>query len=251
MNYLADALILGRATRWTSTALPWAWINAFQGRTGAAYGITSGTTTGAAASRTRLLQQDANLLDEIIALSESGAGFDFQIDTNRAFNLWYTKRATNTIYVDSRVNVRSFEWSESTAAGEIVTDVRCFGGSGSTRSPQTAADATARTAYGRREASIAYPTEFEAANVTSGQLANYASAAIAERKNPLIIPGVRIDESHPSLAWGSYDVGSNVELYLEAGAYTVIDATYRIAAIHVEIDDNDNESISLDLFLDV
>ena len=251
MNYLADGLILGRQARWTSTTLPWTWINNFQSRTGAAFGITSGTTTGTATSQTRTIQQDAGLLDEIVALSESGTGFDFQIDASRAFNLWYPKRATNTIYVDSRVNVRGFDWIESAGAGEIVTDVRCFGGSGTAKSPQASSDATARTTYGRREASITYPVELESATVTSGNLASYASAAIAERKNPLIIPGVKIDNTHPSLAWGTYDVGSTVELYLDVSPYAVIDDTYRIGAIHVEPDDNDNESISLDLFLSV
>ena len=49
------------------------------------------------------------------------------------------------------------------------------------------------------------------------------------------------------MAWGSYWLGDTIRFRAAVGSYTTIDSTYRIVAIHVEIDENDNESVTLDL----
>lgn len=245
-SYLADALVYGRISAYTGTAIPWTWINTFQTRTGGGYGITQGVQSGTPATRSRIIEQDGSVLDEIINLSETGSGFDFAIDTNRAYNEYHTQRGSdNNIVLQYGINVRSFSYDESTAPGELVTDVRAYGTAGSGK-PRTAADTTARTTYGRREASVQYMSEFEDATVTSGQLQNFADAAL-DRSSPLIIPQVQLATSHPSLVFGSYWLGDTVAFQARIASYVNIDADYRIVGIHMELDANDNESIILDL----
>lgn len=244
--YLADALVYARTSAYSGTTVPWTWINAFQTRTDGSYGITQGSQTGTPASRSRTLEQDASVLDEIINLSETGVGFDFAIDANRAYNEWHTQRGSdNGVVLQYGVNVRSFDYDESTAPGEIVTDVRAYGPATS-GAPRTASDTTARTTYGRREAAVQYMSEFEDAVVTNGQLQKFADAAL-DRSSPLIIPQVELVTSHSSVPFGSYWLGDTVGFQARIANYVNIDAKYRIVAIHVELDENDNETVKLDL----
>jgi hypothetical protein len=245
-SYLADALIYARTSAYTGTTIPWGWINTFQSRTGGSYGITQGTQTGTPPSRTRTIEQDASILDEIINLSETGAGFDFNIDTARQYNEFHASRGnTLNIALEYGVNVRSFDYEESTAPGEIVTDVRAYGPPNSGK-PRTASDTTARDTYGRREASITYMSESEDATVTSGQLQAFADAAL-DRSSPLIIPQVELVTNHSSIAFGTYWLGDTINFQARIASFVNIDADYRIVGIHIDLDENDNETIKLDL----
>lgn len=244
--YLLDALVYARAAAYTGSAIPWGWINTFQARSGGDYGITQGTQIGSPVSRTRTIEQDAAMLDEIIVLSETGAGFDFNIDTQRNYNEWHTERGTdNGVTLQYGINVRSFDYEASTAPGEIVTDVRVYGPANSGR-PRTATDSTARGVYGRREASLTYMSESEAAIVTSGQLQAFADASL-DRSAPLIVPQVELVNDHPSIEFGSYWLGDTVTFQARLGDFVNIDAAYRIVAVHIDLDENNNETVKLDL----
>ena len=244
--YLADALVYARSSAYTGTSVPWSWINTFQSRTGGSYGLTQGSTVGTAPSRSRIIEQDGTILDEIINLSETGAGFDFNIDTARQYNEWHTTRgADNDLVLQYGVNVRSFQYDESTAPGELVTDVRAYGPPNS-GPPRVATDTTARDTYGRREASVTYMSESENATVTSGQLQNFANSSL-DRSSPLVIPQVRLATAHPSLQFGSYWLGDTIGFQARIADYVNIDADYRIIGIHIELDENDNETVTLDL----
>lgn len=245
--YLSDALVYGRASAYSSTTLPFTWNSTFQARAGASYGITAGTQYGTTSTRSRYIQQDACLLDEIINLSESSPGFDFNIDTDRAFNEWHTKRgADNGLALEYGSNIVAFDYDENAGPGEIVSDLRVVGPSGSGNA-KTATSATAQAAYGRREASVAYLSDVESATVTSSQLQKYADQAVSERALPLITPTVTLQQDHPSTAWGTYWLGDTVALRAKLGGYIDIDASYRIIAIHVDLDDAHNETIRLEL----
>lgn len=244
--YLSDGLIVGRKSAHTGTAIPWSWINTFQSRAGGSYGITQGTQAGAPPSRSRIVEHDAAILDEIITLSETGAGFDFSIDPTRSYTEWHPQRGSdNGLVLQYGVNVRGFSYDESTAPGELVTDVRAYGPADSGM-PRVAANTTARTRYGRREVSVQYVSEFESATVTNGQLQNFANAAL-NRSTPLIIPQIELVSSHPSIVFGSYWLGDTVVFKARIANYVNIDSDYRIVGIHLELDENDNETVKLDL----
>lgn len=250
-SYLSDAVVLGQASAYSSTTLPWTWINTFQTRTGGSvYAITAGTTTGTALTRQATVDQDACLLDKIIELSESSTGFDWAINPNRGLDLWYPKRGnSNSLVFEYGVNVTNYSYTESAGPGEIVSDVRVIGPPGT--SVVTATSATAQASYGRREASASFFADFEAAGVSNSQLQAHADRIIADRIAPIIVPSLTLRTvsgvGHASIPWGSYWLGDTVRFRATVGSFGVIDASYRIVAIHVEWDENDNESISVEV----
>ena len=250
-SYLADGIVLGQSTPFSSTTLPWTWINTFQSRTGASvYAITQGTQTGTPPTRQATVEQDAGLLDKIIELAESGNGFDWNIDTARAYNEWHTERGNdNGLTLEYGSNVSEYSYDESVGPGDIVTDVRVIGPPGSPIA--TASDSTARTTYGRREISATFFADFESATVSNSQLTAHATRLAAERTRPLIIPRLKLrtidGTTHPSVAWGTYWLGDTIRFKASVGAFGSLDASYRIVAIHIAIDENHNESVELEL----
>lgn len=249
-SYLADAVVLGQGSPYGSTTLAWDWIEAFQARTGGSYGITEGTATGTPVARQMTVDQDATLLDKIIELSESGAGFDWTIGPDRAYREWHTERGSDNglrlVYGD---NVKSYSYTEAAGPGEIVTDLRVIGPPGT--DVATATSSTAQATYGRREASTTFFSDFEASGVTDSQLEAHAVRIIADRIKPIIVPSLTIrtqdGEGHSSIPWGSYWLGDTVRFSATVGAFGEIDASYRIVAIHIDISENDNEAISIEV----
>jgi len=243
-SYLQDALVYQQASAYSSTTLPWAWINTYQSRTGGSYGITQGSVTGTPATRQKSIQQETSLFEAIHDLAVSGAGFDWAINTSRQYVEWHSQRGSdNGIVLEPGVNVTEWSYTENTGPGEIVTDVLVNGPPGSQQT--TASDATARTTYGRREAALSFFADFEDATVTTGQLQSHADSAIAARIAPIIIPQIRLVSGHASIPWGSYWLGDIVTFRARAGGYDFINAPYRIVQIDVQLDDNDNETITL------
>jgi hypothetical protein len=243
-SYLQDALVYPQASAYSSTTLPWTWINTYQTRTGGSYGITQGTVTGTPPTRQKTITQETSLFEAIHDLASSGDAFDWTIDTNRAYREWHSQRGSdNGIVLEPGVNVTEWSYTENTGPGEIVTDVLVNGPPGSQQT--TASDSTARSTYGRREAALSFFADFEGVSVTDGQLKAHADAAIAGRTAPIVIPQVRLVAGHASIPWGSYWLGDTVTFRVRAANYDFINAPYRIVQIDVSLDENDNESITL------
>lgn len=246
-SYLQDAMVYPQSpltTSYSSTTLPWTWINTFQTRTGGDYGITQGTVTGTAPTRLRSITQEAGLFEQIHELATTGDGFDWAIDTNRAYREWHSQRGSdNGIVLEPGVNVVDWGYSENTGPGEIVTDLRVMGPPGT--QTVSASDSTARTLYGRREAALTMFADYEPSSVTTGQLQARADSAIAGYIAPIIIPQIRLVKDHPSIPWGSYWLGDIVTFRVRAGGYDFINAPYRIVQMDIALDDNDNETITL------
>lgn len=245
-SYLQDATVYGSTTAYSGTTLPWSFVNTFQGRAGGNYGIVSGVTTGSATSQTRTIEQDEAVSEAIIALAEYQSGFDFAIDTNRALNLWYPKRGSDTgLVLEWGTNVRTFGYDEEAGPGTVVSDARVTGGVGG--SIVSATNAATQATYGRRE--VTRIAAGEALAVTDAYLQTEANTIVAEYAAPLVIPNVVLDQNHPSVAWGLWWLGDIVTFRAQLGQWTDINAKYRIVAVHVTLDDNDNETISFDLNL--
>lgn len=243
-SYLQDALVYPQAAAYSSTTLPWTWINTFQSRTGGSYGITQGAVTGTAPTRQISIQQEAGLFDSINKLATTGDGFDWAINTSRQYVEWHSQRgADNGIVLEPGVNVTEWNLSENTGPGEIVTDLLVNGPPGSLQ--VSASDSTARGLYGRREAAITLFSDYEPSAVSTGQLQGQADAAIAGFVAPVIIPQMRLVRNHPSIPWGSYWLGDIVTFRVRVGSYDFINQPYRIVQIDVSLDDNDNETVAL------
>lgn len=245
-SYLQDALIYPQAAAYSSTTLAWDWIETFQARTGGSYGLTEGTNTGTPPTRQKTIQQEAELLATVQQVAESGAGFDFAINTDRQWVEWHTERGSdNGLVLEYGVTVSTFSYTEDTGPGQITNAIFVVGPPGS--QVVTATDTDSRTLYGRREAAASFFADFEDSTVTTGQLQAHADKIIAERPNPIIIPQLSLVTTHQSLSWGSYWLGDTVTFRARVGNYDTINAAYRIVQIDVALDDNDNETISLGL----
>lgn len=246
-SYLQDALVLGQASGWSDTNLPWEWIEDFQARTGGSYGITQGTQAGTPPTRYKTIAQDAALFQQITELAESGAGFDHAIDPLRRYREWHPTRGSNRgLVLEWGVNVSSFGYEENAGPGQIVNDIRVVGPDAAIAA-KTASLAASRTLYGRREASIAYMADLETAAVSDSMLQNHADAAVDDHAYPLVIPDVTLDHRHESVAWGNWWLGDTVTFRANLASYVQIDALYRIVGVKVVLDDNNNPTISLTL----
>lgn len=247
LSYLSDALVYGSSKARSGTGIGWGLISTYQARSGALSSISQGSTIGSAPSRTKIVEQDASVLDTIIELSETGDGFDFNIDTERRYNEWHTQRGSDRgIVLEYGTSVAEFTYDESAEPGEIVSDVRVFGTS-SSGPPRTAFSLASRSAYGRREASLSYYSENESAVATNAQVQAFANSAVVSRSAPVIVPAMRVVPNHPSVSMDSIELGDTVTVRARLQNYAAIDALYRIIAIHVELDENFNESLTLDL----
>lgn len=243
-SYLQDALVYPQASPYSSTTLPWTWINTFQSRTGGSYGITQGAVVGTPPTRQKSIVQEASLFESIHDLATTGDGFDWAINTNRAYCEWHSQRGEdNGIVLEVGVNVADWSYTENTGPGEIVSDLIVNGPPGAGQ--YTASDSTARTLYGRREAAATFFADFEASGVSAGQLQAHATAAISEHVAPIIIPQIRLVQNHASIPWGSYWLGDIVTFRVRAADYDFINTPYRIVQIDVALDANDNETITL------
>lgn len=243
-SYLQDALVLPSASIYSGTQLPYDWIAAFQARTGGDYGITQGAVQGTAPNRQKMVTAETSLFAAINELADTGDGFSWAIDTNRAYREWHSTRGSdNGIVLEPTTNVKSWSYSESAKPGELVSDLLVNGPPGTQQ--VSASDATARGLYGRREAAVTMFSDAEASTVTSGQLQASADAGIFSRVTPMIIPQITIDATHKSIPWGSYWLGDIVTFRVRIGNYDWINQPYRIVQIEVTLDDNDNERITL------
>lgn len=246
-SYLQDALVYPQSpltTAYSDTDLPWTWINTFQSRTGGSYGITQGAVTGTPPTRTKSITQEASLFGAINDLANTGAMFDWAINSSRQYVEWHSQRGSdNGLVLEPGVNVAEWSYTEATGPGEIVTDLRVQGPPGTQQ--VASSDSTARTLYGRREAAITLFSDYEPSSVTTGAIQSHADSAIAARVAPVIVPQIRLVRNHPSVVWGSYWLGDIVTFRVRVGDYDWINAPYRIVQIEVQLDANDNETVTL------
>jgi len=245
-SYFQDALVFPQTTEYSGTQLPWDWIDTFQTRSGGDYGITQGTVTGTPPTRIKTIQSETSIFESIHSLATSGAGFDWRINQNREYQEWHSQRgADNGIVFEPGVNVTEWSFTESTGPGEILSDVYVNGPPGSQQ--VTASDITTRGVYGRREAALSMFADAEDASITTGHLQDTADRAITGYVAPVIIPQIRLARNHQSIPWGSVGLGDIVTFRVRVASYDFINQPYRIAQISIELDPNNNETITLGL----
>lgn len=244
-SLLDDALVYGQTSAFSSTTLPWTWINTYQTRTSGSRSFTAGTTTGTATSQSRTIETDDTITNAINSLAERQNGFDWRLSPSRGLDLWYPQRGSDRgLELVWGENVLSFNFAEPAGPGVLASDARVRGGI--SNAMQTASRAATRTVYGRREVSIVAAGEID---VSGAYLAQIAARTVAERAAPPIIPNVVLDSSHSSVAWGEWWLGDTVTFYAKIGEYMTIAEEYRIVGIHIVLDAENNERISLDLNL--
>ena len=244
MSYLQAAVIHGGTSQGSTgqSRLAWNRINNWQSRTGANYGITDGGAPGTDPNKSASWDEDTELLEAIIAQSERANGYDFALDAQRRWQTYYPQRGedkSSEIVLDYGVHIAGFSFAADTSPGRLVTDARVSGGEGAIA---TAASASARTTYGRREASVQYSDVIS----DTSPLQQYADSIIERRASVSQIPQVRLTRNNfGGYPFGTFWLGDTVRVRIAAGRLVNIDQPMRIVGIDFELDENGNEDVTL------
>lgn len=243
LSYLANGLVDANTDKTGKAQSLHAWelISTFQSRTGGDYGITRGLIPATDPVQGKVYAEPTEIKQAVEALSEGSPGFDFAINASRGFDVYYpTRGSDNGLVLEHGVNVSLLTLPEEAGPGTIVTDATVAAGPGKSGS---ASSADARVTYGRREAYIQ-----DVQNTgTATDLATQASAAVSLHSAPQVIPEVRVDLTHPTTPWGAFWLGDTVRVRADLEQYLSVDDAYRIVAINVDLDEQDNEQVTLEL----
>lgn len=234
-------------TVYTATAqsrIAWGLVNTFQGRTGGSYGLVDGGAPSTDPTRTITYEEDTDVAEAFQALADLDTGFDFHVDAARRVRFHYPSRGTDksaTVALKYGVNVVGYDYEVDTSPGRIITDVRVTGGPNATTT--TASNSSARTAYGRREATI------QASDVISSATAlqNLANSIVATYDTPEILPSVQLAPGCPDPArFGTWWIGDTVRVDIQDDGIELV-GNYRIASVSCSLDAEFTESITVEL----
>lgn len=244
MSYLSNGFI---GPSYTQTSVPqdqaaWNIVATVQAKANASWGITDGADTASQPSKSIEQADEQDAKEAVTNLSERADGFDFWVDTFGAFRTAWPGRGTDktrTVVWEHGSNCTVTNLQEDASPGAIVNWVKVKGGNGTSA---TAEDVTSQLTYGRREAVVSYTDE-----TSPVRLQQYADAIISRRKDPTVVPVVRLDTAHPEYVFDAAWLGDTGRLIAEVGNYMGIDADYRVVAMHFDLDTEDNEGVELEL----
>lgn len=246
LSYLSDVTIgPGYGVTGAQDAVAWNVISTIQAKTNADYGITNGTHTASQPSKTLQVQDEQDGKTAISNLSERENGFDFRINASRQFDTWYPFRGSDrtlTNVLTHGSNCRVLRIPEDASPGAIVNWVKVKGGDGASATAQAT---DSQVTYGRREAIISYSDQIGSVTV----LQAFANSIVANRADPTAVPEVQLDTFHSSYSFGDIWLGDTVRLQatLGVGPYREIDDQFRVVAVHIDLNDEGDEYVSLEL----
>lgn len=220
--------------------IAWDLIDRSQTGTNASFGITRGShpTTK---NRDRTYDDFITVKDAILGLASTNIkdGFDFEIDANKQFNIFYPKgmQKSDIIFEWGR-NITSF--SEVQDASNMANQIIGIGaGVGSDLLTSTRnADATVQSNYKIRQKTISRKEVS-----VSATLQDHTDNELALNQVQQVILSLKYKGNlEPSL--GSYLVGDSVKVRIKHGIVQV-DQFYRVYGIKVKINDEEDEEIDL------
>lgn len=246
MSYLSDVTIgPGYGSTGAQNAVAWNVISTIQAKTNADYGFVDGTHTAGQPSKTLQVQDEQDGKTAITNLSERENGFDFRINASRGFDTWYPFRGTDrtlTNVLKHGSNCRVLRIPEDASPGSIVNWVKVKGGDGASATAQAT---DSQLTYGRREAIVSYSDQIGSVTV----LQAFANSIVANRADPTAVPEVQLDTFHSDYDFGAIWLGDTIRLQAEIGAgpYREIDDAFRVVAVHLDLNDQGDEYVSLEL----
>lgn len=244
LSYLSNGFI-GPAYAQAAVAqdqAAWNIISTVQAKANANWGIVNGSDTASQPSKSIEQPDERDAKEALQALAEREDGFDYNIDTAGEFHTYYPSRGSNktqSVVLQHGVNCTVTNLQEDASPGAIINWVRVKGGNGTSA---VAEDVASQLVYGRREAVVSYTDE-----TSPTRLQQYANAIIARRSTPSIVPVVELDTEHSDYEFGAVWLGDTVRLIVQIGNYVGIDADYRMVAGHFEINEEDDETATLEL----
>lgn len=223
-------------------AIAWDLINDSQNLTNGDFGITEGEIQ-TSVNRDRTYSYK-NIKDAIIQLSEVINGFDFEFTWDKQFNVYYpgigSDRPDVVFTYPGNIKRLSFVRDGTDIANKIIARGAGFGVD---VFKAEAADTISQSIYGLREKFLQFN---DITNTTTlqqhadGELANYAKF--------YDMPDLVVDGSIDP-QFGSYGIGDTVRIFVseELNIFQTINGSYRIEAIDLSIDDQDQETVRLRL----
>ena len=216
-------------------------INEAQTGTDASFGITQGSIqTSVSRDRTYEYKTVKEAIEGLSSLNINN-GFDFEIDANKQFSVFYRRKGqdkTDVVFEWGR-NIISF--GEVLDATDMANQVIMLGaGTGpemitAIRNTQIAG---VQSTYKIRQKTLSYKDVIETATLNDH---GDKELTLRQVQNQIISLKTK---GNVEPAFGSYVVGDSVKVKIKYG-YLSIDALYRIYGIRVRISDEDDEDIEL------
>lgn len=219
--------------------LAWDLIDFTQAKTGGNIGITRGAQADTGVLRTiKYRYWERRVIGEVIdELAAMNGGFDYEITPTKVFNMYYPRKGSllaNTFELD--VNVHNIYQLRN--AREVASEVHGIGG-GDEKATCIAvvSDATALATYKLRQSAHDFG-DIKHYNTMVRKTERYLSL----HKRSTIQPQLGLIVSPPAV--GTFGVGDRAPVVANAG-YFAINATYRIIAYEVHLDNTGVEVVTV------
>lgn len=221
--------------------IAWSLIDTAQQREDGDFGITQGYIQ-AGPLRDRSYESRKNIKEAIVQLSEVIGGFDMEVTWDKKFNVYYPKMGSRkpdiVLTYPGSIRTISFASDGMKMANEIIAR---GSGTGEDAFKATSSDEVSRQKYKLRQATVDYS---DVSLVDT--LQEHGDDELNFRSKFLDVPDVTLD-SATAPAFGSYDLGDEIRIEVteDLEIFGTVNDFFRIDAIDVELDENDDEDIRL------
>jgi len=219
-------------------AIAWGIINTSQNKTYGSLGITQGTIqTSQNLSLTYTRQKIRQALDDLI----SQAGIEFEITPDKIFNVYYPKKGsdrTATVKFKYPGNIKS--WRSLSDGTTVINDILALGqGTGAEELTADVEDTGTKNVFGLFEDVASFK---DVDNQTA--LTNMANYFLSLRKAPRLTLDIEVHGNNETVEITDYVEGDTVRIEIKHTNYTLTQ-DFRIFEIHVDIGDDDKETVRL------
>lgn len=218
----------------------WDLIQTSQAKTYGNFGITQGQLQ-TSVSRGPILFEDIQIKEILQNFAERENGIDFEFTWDKVFNVYYPQMGVQRDEFEFIYPGNIKEFSVSTDATKLANYITVRGqGLGEGQIVDIVQDTDSQEQYGLREGLNDYS---DIPDITF--LQDLGNADLESSKIPVEIVDIVLDGNQQPYI-GSYWLGDRIRIRInDIQMYSHIDAYYRIDEINVNIDDEDNEVITL------
>ncbi len=237
--------VSGTTEKWVATDqfdIAWELIDYTQDKVDGDLGITRGpeADSGVLRDRTFPFWEQPFIGDEIVAMSELSDGFDFEIDAERVFHMYYpNKGAVKSIPLELGKNIATFGLQED-ATGMANSFSAIGAGDGSNTCIAVAIDATSRSQYGLLEANESF-TDIKTFTTLQSRATSRLARIKKPRRQPNLYAVFEADQDYDD-----YEVGDRVQVEAEDG-YISFDEQMRIITMTHQITNEGRETVTVGL----
>jgi hypothetical protein len=221
--------------------IAWDLIDFTQLKTDGGLGFTRGPEVDSAVLRTRTYNayERKNLGEAIEELAAVEDGFDFEIDANKVFHMYYPRKgvATPVHHLSLGKNIRGLSWHLD--ATDTYNEVTALGsGEGASQLRSVAVDTALRASYKLKQKTVSF-IDVSVQGTLDDHAAEELRLAKDVRDNPQLSAILT-----PDMPFGSIVVGDAVHVHCHLG-FVEIHKDYRVVSITVAVSNEGEEAIGL------